>query len=89
MKLTQQELQALLDYDPLTGVLTWKTRTEITMPNASRRKAFNATHAGNVAFTADDGSGYRIGGINGAYDHKLECMVSDTPSDSIRPEPRP
>lgn len=65
MKLTQQGLQALLDYDPLTGVLTWKTRTEITMPNASRRKAFNATHAGNVAFTADDGSGYKIGGING------------------------
>lgn len=27
--------------------------------------------------------------INGAYDHKLECMVSDTPSGSIRPEPRP
>ena len=65
MKLTQQELQALLDYDPLTGVLTWKPRTEVTMPNASRRKAFNATHAGNVAFTADDGSGYRIEGING------------------------
>ena len=27
--------------------------------------------------------------INGAYDHKLECMVSDTFSGSIRPEPRP
>ena len=27
--------------------------------------------------------------INGAYDHNLECMVSDTLSDSIRPEPRP
>lgn len=27
--------------------------------------------------------------INGAYDHKLECMVSDTPSGSIRPESRP
>lgn len=27
--------------------------------------------------------------INEAYDHKLECMVTDTLSDSIRPEPRP
>ena len=27
--------------------------------------------------------------INGAYDHKLECMESDTLSDSIRPELRP
>ena len=27
--------------------------------------------------------------IGTAYDHKLECMESDTPSGSIRPEPRP
>ena len=64
MKLTQQELQALLDYDPLTGALTWKPRTEITMPNTSRRKAFNATHANKPAFTADDGYGYKTGAIN-------------------------
>ena len=27
--------------------------------------------------------------INGAYDHKLECMATDTLSASTKPEPRP
>ena len=43
---------------------------------------FNEEDCSNATKTVSDS-------INGAYDHKLECMVSDTPSGSIRPETRP
>lgn len=53
---TQGELKALLDYDPLTGILTWKHR-----PDAVR--GWNKRYAGKPAFTAMS-DGYFVGSIN-------------------------
>lgn len=61
---TQTELQALLDYDPLTGELTWKPRTSDQIPHEAGRKAWNTRYANKPAFTSDDGYGYKTGAIN-------------------------
>lgn len=42
---TAEELQQLLDYDPETGVLTWKART------GKHAATFNSTRAGKPAGT--------------------------------------
>lgn len=55
----QATLRQLLDYDPLTGFLTWKPRT-----GAGN---FNARRAGKRAFTSRMPNGYyqaRLGGIH-------------------------
>lgn len=54
---SQAELQALLDYDPLTGILTWKHR-----PDSVR--GWNKRYAGKPAFTATNEHGYKVGAIN-------------------------
>lgn len=53
---TQTELQALLNYNPKTGTLTWKPR-----PDSVR--GWNTRHAGKPAFTAKDRKGYFVGAI--------------------------
>lgn len=61
---TQEELQALLDYNPLTGELTWKPRTSDQIPHEAGRNAWNTKYANKPAFTSDDGYGYKTGAIN-------------------------
>lgn len=57
-------LRLLLDYDPETGVLTWKERKPWMFPAGEIRSGeqlasiWNAKHAGKLAGTFD-GSGYR------------------------------
>ena len=61
-------LRELLDYDPQTGILTWKSRDTSMfrdgMQTASHRAArWNSRLAGKEAFTASNSYGYRVGRI--------------------------
>jgi CDGSH-type Zn-finger protein len=64
----QALLRQLLDYDPATGVLTWKVRPPemflckvVNADDAARR--FNTRFAGTVALNALAPSGYRFGSL--------------------------
>lgn len=63
MKPTAARVRQLLDYDPVTGVFTWKVR-------CGRAKA--GTRAGSL----HKSDGYRIIGIDGAtyYEHRLAWL---------------
>lgn len=54
----QERLRSSLDYDPLSGALTWKHRPE-------RSLSWNARLAGKPAFTHVGNRGYRVGCIDG------------------------
>jgi len=56
-------LRQLLDYDPLTGLLTWRPRPIEFFNNKASWASWNSHYAGKPAFTADDGAGYRSGTI--------------------------
>lgn len=61
---SQETLKTLLDYDPLTGVLTWRDRPRELFPTDRAHKTWNARYAGKPAFTAVDRKGYLVGAIN-------------------------
>lgn len=64
-------LRQLLDYDPVTGFLTWRKRGPEWFKDDSTRTSgqvchwWNARYAGKRAFTARDKRGYLQGSING------------------------
>lgn len=61
----QTTLQALLDYDPVTGLLRWKQRPR-SMFNCDRLfNSWNTRYANQIAFTAVDRKGYNVGAILG------------------------
>lgn len=72
-------LEHCLDYDPLTGALTWKVRPEWTfLPQEGRTprhiaNAWNAAWAGKPAFTSIAKNGYLKGAFNGEnfYAHRI------------------
>lgn len=81
-------LRQLLDYNPETGILTWKARDPKWFKADAIRTAeqvchwWNARFAGKAAFTAKDSRGYRQGSINGvAYLANRVCwtMAHGTP----------
>lgn len=55
---SQQYLRDILDYDPETGLLTWKFRPE-------HPTNWNNRYAGKTAFSYRSTRGYYIGAING------------------------
>lgn len=72
MELTQEIVRELLDYDPETGVLTWKDRAPHHFPIGNhsqehRARQWNATWAGKPAFTAKNGKGHLQGAISGKF----------------------
>jgi hypothetical protein len=61
----QALLRQLLDYDPTTGILTWKARAANMFSGGrwgcreTEARRFNTRHAGKVAFTKIEGGYYR------------------------------
>ena len=61
--LDQKIVRELLDYEPLTGLLWWKTRDRKWFATEHDWKAWNAQWAGKPALTATDDHGYKCGSI--------------------------
>jgi len=58
-------LRQLLDYDPDTGVLTWKRRPVEMFPSARIAKAWNTRNAGKITFIQWHQGGYLVGSVLG------------------------
>ena len=56
-----ETLRKLLDYDPETGILTWKPRPLEMFPNTKSGKRWNTKHANKEAFAGVLGTGYCSG----------------------------
>lgn len=61
---SQHELLTLLDYDPVSGILTWKPRDKSLFADQRAFASWNTKYAGKPAFTAIDRKGYNVGAIN-------------------------
>ena len=75
--LTPEELRKLLNYDPDTGLLTWRVREEGTIVPDRRRRGWNTRFAGKTAMTADNGDGYyrgHIGKVN-MFAHRVAWAI--------------
>ena len=60
MKITRDLVRALLDYDPQTGVLTWKARDENQIPSLQQRNRWNNRFDGKPAgYEVITPAGYR------------------------------
>lgn len=55
-------LKRLFSYNPETGTLIWRERTEVDCPNPKERKRWNGRYAGKEAFQVKP-NGYREGMI--------------------------
>jgi Ca2+-binding RTX toxin-like protein len=60
----QSVLHQLLDYDPDTGKLYWKTRDESLFVSRSAMLTWNKRFAGKEAFTPIGSDGYKRGTLN-------------------------
>jgi hypothetical protein len=79
---SSEELKAILDYDPETGVLTWRTRPATSKVN----KNFNARFAGKKAGTIESW-GYRqlriLGKLQMAHRVIWKMVAGDEPPDHL------
>ena len=64
--ITQEIVREFLDYDPETGILTWKNRDRKWFPSDGIYKSWNTRVAGKEAFTRLHTKGY----LQGAIFHK-------------------
>ena len=75
-ELTVERVRALLDYEPSTGVFSWKRRPVFEFPDTRAMKSWNTKHAGKQAGTVNVVNGYvQIGfGERKAYAHRLAFL---------------
>lgn len=69
-EITPEIVRELIDYDPITGVLTWKPRSPSLFSGAEQSqehsaKIWNARYAGTPALKCLNKNGYRHGAIFG------------------------
>jgi hypothetical protein len=66
-------LRKALDYDPETGILTWKDRPRDHFKSQSAYVRWNKLHAGTHAFAHIDTNGYKTGTIGSVryYAHRI------------------
>jgi hypothetical protein len=69
----QLYLQERLDYNQLTGVLTWRYRPLQDFPDARAMKIWNTKYAGKRAGGVDTSDGYRTISVGGyrEYEHRV------------------
>jgi hypothetical protein len=82
--LTAEKLRQLLDYDPATGVFTWKFREEVSRNEVAWNRRFLGKIAGR---TKPNKNGYLELAIDGVlyYSHRLAWlyMTDEWPEDQI------
>lgn len=85
---SQEELRALLDYEPETGALAWKPRPAFLFapglyPAERLASIWNARFAGEPAFTTTTPSGYHYSSIDSrkVYAHRViwKLVTGDEP----------
>jgi len=80
-------VRSLIDYDPETGVLTWRERPREMFCSERIWKAWNTRRAGKIAFTAVNAHGYHVGAIfrRNYLAHRVIwlIMTGDWPTDEI------
>jgi hypothetical protein len=85
-QLTSAILNELLEYNPNSGELRWRERgahwfkDSAKWSAAEHMRSFNNRYSGELAFTANDGDGYRIGRVlhQGIRAHRvIWAMVHD------------
>jgi hypothetical protein len=64
-RLTQAVVRKLLEYDPASGVLTWRQRDRRWFKTDRAWASWNAKHAGRPALASRDTHGYLAGKIFG------------------------
>ena len=67
-----EELRQLLRYEPETGKLYWRARPESMFSADWHQRKWNTRYAGQEAFTADCGGGYKAGAI---FDTKIRAHI--------------
>ena len=82
MDITPEILRDLLAYDPLTGIFTWKPRSEWYFPDGKtsperRAAVWNGARAGRTALNTKHCAGYRMGRVfdKGILAHRAAWAV--------------
>ena len=57
-------VRSIFDYNPLTGALTWKDRTQDQFPTDGKHKALNQQFTGKEAGHVSASTGYRMVSVN-------------------------
>ena len=63
MEIEPHTLRELLEYDPETGVLTWRERPRKYFKSDQSWKMWNGRHSGKVALTHINPDGYKVGAV--------------------------
>lgn len=74
--ITQERLKELISYDPHSGLITQRPRTEVDIPRLSRLKSWNTRYAGKVCSCISKSNGYIVVRFSGSLHlaHRLAFL---------------